>query len=249
MEDKTTRRGDIRKMSAATREVLRKSAEVKHALLEAGEFLAAHEPYAGTREIRCITPFSEEMPGMSLATVRALYALAVPRDVLTAAERAVQVSNDVRDRLKKFEHTFPEGTANRSFLNAAISAAIRSVEEARTAMVEIRAIEIVLRAAEDAPDAENTAGPVFEPDVNKAAASQALTVAITVMRNAPTGQRGRTLHHCASILGIHGAAGRLTEDAVWDALREAAVDHRMSEEDARGTFLSGWEAGLKAARP
>lgn len=85
---------------------------------------------------------------------------------------------------------------------------------------------------------------VAEAGEAPAPAGTPLAGVVMAMRNAPTGQRGRTLYNCAYILG---ADGTVTKDAAWDALREAAVDHRMSDDDFSGTFQSGWGAGLKAA--
>jgi putative DNA primase/helicase len=68
------------------------------------------------------------------------------------------------------------------------------------------------------------------------------------MRNAPEGSRNDTLNECAFALGTLGGAGLLSEDAAWAALREAATAAGLTEGETRGTFLSGWKAGLKDPR-
>lgn len=49
--------------------------KLKEAVEEAREFLGAHERFAGSREVRCVTPFSEDLPSLTLDAVRALFAL------------------------------------------------------------------------------------------------------------------------------------------------------------------------------
>lgn len=68
------------------------------------------------------------------------------------------------------------------------------------------------------------------------------------MRDAAEGSRNDTLNECSFALGTLGGAGLLSEDAAWAALREAAMAAGLTEGEVRGTFLSGWKAGLKNPR-
>ncbi|MCW2929991.1 MAG: hypothetical protein JWM19_953 [Actinomycetia bacterium] len=57
--------------TAAGERVLRDRGESAASLLE---FLRAHKEYADSREVRCITPFSDDMPGLTLGELRVLAA-------------------------------------------------------------------------------------------------------------------------------------------------------------------------------
>jgi putative DNA primase/helicase len=68
------------------------------------------------------------------------------------------------------------------------------------------------------------------------------------MRTTGEGSRNDVLNECSFALGTLGGAGLLTEDAAFAALREAALAAGLSDGEIRGTFISGWKAGLRNPR-
>jgi len=68
------------------------------------------------------------------------------------------------------------------------------------------------------------------------------------MRDAVPGERNDTLNQCAFSLGTLGGAAILAEEDAWTALRDAAMAAGLTEGEARGTFLSGWRAGVNRPR-
>lgn len=81
----------------------------------------------------------------------------------------------------------------------------------------------------------------------RAYAEAALKAESERMRTAPQGERNDTLNQCAFSLGTLGGAGILSEEQAWSALLDAGLAAGLTEGECRGTFLSGWRAGL--ARP
>ena len=79
-------------------------------------------------------------------------------------------------------------------------------------------------------------------------AEAALKAEAENMRNAEEGTRNDTLNRCAFQLGTLGGAGLLTEDAAWEVLHGAALAAGLTDNEIRGTFLSGWRSGLENPR-
>lgn len=68
------------------------------------------------------------------------------------------------------------------------------------------------------------------------------------MREAEPGTRNDTLNQCAFSLGTLGGAGILSEASAFAALSEAARAAGLEDGEIRGTFTSGWRAGLDKPR-
>jgi putative DNA primase/helicase len=90
--------------------------------------------------------------------------------------------------------------------------------------------------------------PVAPNGQTRAYAERALESECLTMRSAESGSRNETLNNCAFSLGQLGGAGILSEDAAFAGLRDAAMAAGLTEGEIRGTFISGWRAGMNRPR-
>ena len=89
--------------------------------------------------------------------------------------------------------------------------------------------------------------PLPQPLLTKYVRS-ALDNEAAIMRATPQGNRNDQLNNSAFALGTLGAHGLIFEDEAKAALEAAALAAGLPMHEIRGTFLSGWRAGLASPR-